>query len=264
MANSGMIVNLVQERHFKKVLAFYTNEELMVPARVLICECFTIIAKNMGLRKLFLQRDFLNAIMLASLSVLDEVDKAQPRKILELGLVSIRLLMLLCTSRTNRFYIPGETNLAERLRKRAFDSGAYTLVTHIYKALKGCEKRPFVDVRQEIRQRVLNLIELNDLIYHAKVIEAMLLKKDSTAVIPEEQYSPVKDEAAENSEKFGEKASVSEMWKEPPQVEIPAVLLTINITDILEDVTAKADDLKNKLEKRKQHQKKIDREREEA
>ena len=60
MANSGTIVNLVQDRHFKKLLTFYNNEELMVQARVLICECFIIIAKNMGLRKLFFQRDFLS------------------------------------------------------------------------------------------------------------------------------------------------------------------------------------------------------------
>lgn len=169
----------------------------MVPARVLISECFMIIAKNMGLRKLFLQRDFLNAIMQSSLIILEEKDKQQPRKVLELGIASVKLLLLLCSSRTNKFYIPGETNLSERLRKRAFDSGTYTVVTHLFKALKGCEKRPFSDVRQEIRQRVLNLVELNDLVYHTKVLELML-KTESPVISEASPGTPTKDDTAED------------------------------------------------------------------
>jgi len=104
-----------------------------VAARVLIAESFIIIAKNMGLRKLFFKRDLLNAITSSALLVVEEKDKARPRQILELGIVAIKLLVLLCTARTNRFYIPGETNLAERIRKRAFDSGTFTVVTSLFR-----------------------------------------------------------------------------------------------------------------------------------
>jgi hypothetical protein len=143
MANCGMIVNIVQDKNFVKLLGFYQNEELILSARVLLTECFIIIAKNIGLRKLFLRRPFLNAIMLTALKVLAHKDEP-PRKVLELGISSIRLLCILCSAKTNRFYIPGETNLAERLRKRAFDSGTFTVVTHLYRSLKGTDREPFV------------------------------------------------------------------------------------------------------------------------
>lgn len=106
--------------------------------------------------------------------VVEEQDKARPRQILDLGIVAIKLLCLLCTARTNRFYIPGETNLAERIRKRAFDSGTFTVVTSLFRQLKGNEKVPFTTIRQEIRTKVLNLLELPDLIYHVKVLDIML------------------------------------------------------------------------------------------
>lgn len=39
---------------------------------------------------------------------------------------------MVCTVRTNRFYVPGETNIAERLRKKSLDTGLFTLLQHIY------------------------------------------------------------------------------------------------------------------------------------
>jgi hypothetical protein len=72
MANSGMIVNLVQDRNFKKLLHFFNDDELIVAARVLIADCFIIIAKNMGLRKLFFKRELLNAISSSALLVVEE------------------------------------------------------------------------------------------------------------------------------------------------------------------------------------------------
>jgi len=56
---------------------------------------------------------------------------------------SIKILCIVCTVKSNKFYIPGETNLAERLRKRAFDQGIFTLLTHIYMQLDS-EKTPFM------------------------------------------------------------------------------------------------------------------------
>jgi len=159
------------------MLQFYTNEELLVAARIFVADCFITIAKNMGLRKLFFSRDMITAMTNCALLVIEEQGKAKPRTVMELGIVTIRLLCILCTSRTNRFYIPGETNLAERLRKRAFDAGTYTVITHIYRSLKGNEKKPFTDIRQEVRLRVLNLVEVSDLVYHVKVLDAMLAQK---------------------------------------------------------------------------------------
>jgi hypothetical protein len=130
--------------------------------------------------------------------VIEEQDKPRPRQILELGLVSIKLLCILCTARTNRFYIPGETNLAERIRKRAFDSGTFTVVTHLFRSLKGNEKPPFATIRQEIRSKVLNLLELPDLLYHVRVLDIMLkmtAQSEASLVRVEEspQVTPTKD-----------------------------------------------------------------------
>jgi hypothetical protein len=43
--------------------------------------------------------------------------------------------MIVCTVRTNRFHIPGETGIAERLRKRSFDTGTVTLLQHLFAEL---------------------------------------------------------------------------------------------------------------------------------
>lgn len=48
---------------------------------------------------------------------------------------TVKLLCVICTVKTNRFYIPGETNMVERLRKEAFDKGIFASLTFIYKNL---------------------------------------------------------------------------------------------------------------------------------
>ena len=86
---------------------------------------------------------------------------------------TLKLLCVICTVKTNRFYIPGETNLVERLRKESFDKGIFATLTYIYKSLsKGNEK--LKDIRQYIQEKVLNLIDLNDLVYHSQVIEQLI------------------------------------------------------------------------------------------
>ena len=55
---------------------------------------------------------------------------------LDLYITTTKLLCLVVTAKTNKFYIPGETNLVERLRKRAFDCGTYALLTYIFNKLK--------------------------------------------------------------------------------------------------------------------------------
>jgi hypothetical protein len=53
---------------------------------------------------------------------------------------TLKLLCVICTVKTNRFYIPGETNIVERLRKEAFDKGIFATLTYIYKALSTKEE----------------------------------------------------------------------------------------------------------------------------
>ena len=77
------------------------------------------------------------------------------------------------TAKTNKFYIPGETNLVERLRRRAFDSGTFTLLTYLFKELKSSAEHnaKVKEVRDYIKEKVLNYAELSDLHYHIKLIK---------------------------------------------------------------------------------------------
>ena len=64
---------------------------------------------------------------------------------------AIKLLCMVCTARKTQFYIPGETNLAERLRKQAFDSGTFTLLYYINDKLKDVTKNPFQAIKEHIQ-----------------------------------------------------------------------------------------------------------------
>lgn len=87
------------------------------------------------------------------------------------------MLCVICTVKANRFYIPGETKLVERLRKESFDKGIIATLTFIYKTLHHRQQASSVvnsideDIMNYIKTQVLNPIELNDLVYHAHVIE---------------------------------------------------------------------------------------------
>ena len=84
---------------------------------------------------------------------------------------AILVLSITCTVKTNRFYIPGETSVAERLRKSSFDSGIFTMLHYIIMKLK--EHQDYTPLKQHIREKVLNFVELNDLTYHAKVLKLL-------------------------------------------------------------------------------------------
>ena len=73
--------------------------------------------------------------MTVAIKVLSEQKNAKPSRHMPLIETTIKLLCQVCTVKTSRFYIPGETNIAERLRKRAFDSGLFSVLTQIYKEL---------------------------------------------------------------------------------------------------------------------------------
>jgi hypothetical protein len=84
---------------------------------------------------------------------------------------TVRLLCIICTVKTNRFYIPGETKMAEKLRKDACDKGIFATLTFLYTKI---ESGKLADIKQYIKEKVLNLIELSDLVYHKQVIENLI------------------------------------------------------------------------------------------
>jgi hypothetical protein len=65
--------------------------------------------------------------MLASDSVSDRT--------LPIKELTVKLLCLISTVKTNRFYIPGETNMVERLRKESFDKGIFATLTYLFQTL---------------------------------------------------------------------------------------------------------------------------------
>lgn len=80
---------------------------------------------------------------------------------------------MVCTMKKTHFYIPGETNLSERLRKKAYDSGTFTLLTFIYNSLKDAEAQPFKTIADHIKQEVLNYATINDLNYHVRLLRLL-------------------------------------------------------------------------------------------
>ena len=74
MANSGQLVNLVTENNMQKLFNLYTQEELDTQARISIGETFFTIAKNIGLRKIFLKPDFHNHLVTNCLQIVENQD----------------------------------------------------------------------------------------------------------------------------------------------------------------------------------------------
>ena len=130
-----------------------------------------IIAKNIGLRKIFLNKNLHEILVRNSLAFLDQRPVVKvSSQILEVFQNAIKLLCMVCTARKTQFYIPGETNLSERLRKRAFDSGTFTLLTYLFNQLKDVQDNPFKAIREHIQQQILNYETMTDLVYHAKLL----------------------------------------------------------------------------------------------
>ena len=105
-------------------------------------------------------------------------------QMLEVYQNAIKLLCMVCTARKTQFYIPGETNLSERLRKRAFDSGTFTLLTYLYNQLKDVQENPFKAIREHIQQQILNYETMTDLVYHSKLLTYI---RDNPQKINEQQ-----------------------------------------------------------------------------
>jgi len=93
-----------------------------------------IIAKNTGLRKVFLRPEILHVLVKHCMFLCDEGNVNNRTK--NVKEETVKLLCMVCTVKTNRFYIPGETNMVERLRKESFDKGLFATLTYIYKTLE--------------------------------------------------------------------------------------------------------------------------------
>lgn len=107
-----------------------------------------------------------------AMNIIEEQKNHKPSRGAQICLNTAKLLCNLSTVKTTRYYIPGETNTAERLRKYAFDSGIFTLLNYLYNNLNK-NKQPFSELRDYIKTKVLNLLELNDLHYHVSVLKAI-------------------------------------------------------------------------------------------
>ena len=72
---------------------------------------------------------------------------------------SVKLLCVIASVKTNRFYIPGETNLVEKLRKKSMESGVFALLSYINFTIK--ESNPSYQViRKYIKEKSLNMMDM--------------------------------------------------------------------------------------------------------
>jgi hypothetical protein len=79
----------------------------------------------------FLRNDVIHMLLKHAYKICDEKEVNQRTKVLKEE--TIKLLCVLSTVKTNRFYIPGETNMVERIRKDCFDKGLFATLTMIYR-----------------------------------------------------------------------------------------------------------------------------------
>lgn len=60
------------EANIQKLFNLYDQDELWTDARLAIGETFLTIAKNIGLRKIFLKKDYLQTLLQNSLKIVEE------------------------------------------------------------------------------------------------------------------------------------------------------------------------------------------------
>lgn len=154
-----------------KLIHLFDQEELVTQARQAIGDTFVVIAKNIGLRKIFFKPEVHKILMRYALRTLEE-QHAHNSRLIEINKCAVRVLCLIGCVKQNRFYIPGETSMAERLRKRSYDCGTYSMIHHVYNNLSA--ESQLADLKTFIKEKVLNWIELNELIYHQKVLKMLL------------------------------------------------------------------------------------------
>lgn len=166
---------MIQERHLMKMVLIYDTSDMPADVRLAVIESFHLIGKNIGLRKVFMRPQVLHVFLRHAMMVTDERELTE--RTMQIKDETVKLLCVICTVKTNRHYIPGETNLVERMRKEAFDKGIFATLTYIFNNITAG------NLKKYIKEKVLNLIELNDLVYHAHAVDVLIdiLKKDPAA-----------------------------------------------------------------------------------
>lgn len=182
IANSGQMIHLSMEKNMRRIFTIFGQADVPKNIQANILDIFIIIAKNIGLRKIFLSPLIFPTMAELSLSFVE--DEKQKKN--EICVNCIKLLCMICTPRTNKFYIPGETNVAERLRKKAFDSGLFSLLTHIARELKTKQCEEYQQMREYIYVKVFNYSDLADLNYHVRLLKVLKERQDGSGIQIEE------------------------------------------------------------------------------
>lgn len=140
-----------------------------------------------------------------------------------------------------RFYIPGETSISERIRKQAYDTGCYTLMHYLNKELSSDDPHQ-KDIKSNIREKVLNWLDLADLQYHAKCIKLLIDK-------PEVNSASAEQDQPDDSSPMLKPTNV---WLEQPNLRFPLVLLEcVDKQSMHAFLLERSEILKQKIEKRK-------------
>jgi hypothetical protein len=143
-----------------------------VSTRIQICQVLILFAKHRELRKLFFDRDLLNWLLELAMKIVDEQQKQKAGAQVVLITTVIRLLVVVCTIKKIPYYVPGESNLQERLRKRSLDSGCFSVLCQIYLELSEETRSPFTEILRELSE-LLGYADIADLCYHLRVLDLM-------------------------------------------------------------------------------------------
>lgn len=101
--------------------------------RLAVVESFHfIVNKYITQRERFMSNKYLESLMKQSLQIIEFLQtSAGNSHFYDLCKLSIHVLCILCSAKTTKFHIPGETNISEILRKKAFDCGILSILTFI-------------------------------------------------------------------------------------------------------------------------------------
>jgi len=83
----------------------------------------------MNFRKYFLRAQHFDNLCRMALRICEPGDQSG------LGVLCVKIFVNVCSLSGTRIYIPGETTVAEQLRKRAFECGIYAVLVYISAAI---------------------------------------------------------------------------------------------------------------------------------
>ena len=79
-----------------RLLTFYESDEMFLTVRLSIIDAFNTVAKNIGLRRIFLRREFVKVFVDKALKILDEQERKRSSRFCDLYLKTIELLIVCC------------------------------------------------------------------------------------------------------------------------------------------------------------------------